>query len=133
MVESSSTSSSKPFTNKTILIRLDDTNYLLWRQQVFFTIESLALVDHVDGTLSIPPQNIRSKGGNIVVNSEYVAYKQQDYALCSWLLSSIGSSILPSLVSCKTALEIWEKVQQLFFVSSTTRIMPPSLFLKESA
>ncbi|GMJ04096.1 hypothetical protein HRI_004078800 [Hibiscus trionum] len=104
MVENSSTSSSKPFTNKTILIRLDDTNYLLWRQQVLFAIESLALVDHVDGTLTIPPQNVRSEGGNTVVNEEYVAYKQQDSALCSWLLSSIRPSILSSLVNCKTAL-----------------------------
>ncbi|GMJ01094.1 hypothetical protein HRI_003778600 [Hibiscus trionum] len=121
MAESSSTSYSKPFTNKTISIRLDDTNYLLWRQQVLFAIESLALVYHIDGTLTIPPQNVCSEKGNIVLNEEYVAYKQQDFAFCSWLLSSIGPSILPSLVSCKTALEIWEKVQQLFYVSLTTR------------
>ncbi|GMI73173.1 hypothetical protein HRI_000986600 [Hibiscus trionum] len=105
MVESSSTSS-KPFTNKTISIRLDHTNYLLWRQQVLFAIESLALVDHIDGTLTVPSQNVRSEGENTVPNEEYVAYKQQEFALCSWLLSSIGSSILHSLVNCKTALEI---------------------------
>ncbi|KAL4295800.1 hypothetical protein GQ457_12G006140 [Hibiscus cannabinus] len=36
--------SAKPFTNKSISIRLDETNYLLWRQQVLFAIDSLALV-----------------------------------------------------------------------------------------
>lgn len=28
----------KPLTNKTINIKLDDTNYLQWRQQIGFTI-----------------------------------------------------------------------------------------------
>ncbi|KAL4352750.1 hypothetical protein GQ457_06G024020 [Hibiscus cannabinus] len=116
-------SAAKPFTNKSISIRLDNTNYLLWRQQVLFTIESLALDGHVDGTLLVPSQYVLGEGGAKVSNPEYVSYKQQDSALCSWLLSSIGTSILPSLVNCKTALDIWTKVQSLFSVSSTTRIM----------
>ncbi|KAL4346407.1 hypothetical protein GQ457_17G000180 [Hibiscus cannabinus] len=116
-------SAAKPFTNKSKSIRLDNTNYLLWRQQVLFTIESLALDGHVDGTLPVPSQYVLGEGGAKVSNPEYVSYKQHDSALCSWLLSSIGTSILPSLVNCKTALDIWEKIQSLFSVSSTTKIM----------
>ncbi|GMI83412.1 hypothetical protein HRI_002010500 [Hibiscus trionum] len=55
--------SGKPFKNKTISIRLDDSNYLLWRQQVSFAIESLALTSHVDGTIKIPPQYVLSQEG----------------------------------------------------------------------
>ncbi|KAL4309252.1 hypothetical protein GQ457_01G011170 [Hibiscus cannabinus] len=115
-------SSSKPFTNKSISIRLDETNYLLWRQQILFAIESLALASHIDGTISVPPQYTMVDGVK-TVNAEFVVYKQQDSALCSWLLSSISTSILPSLVNCHTAFEIWEKVQKIFSVSSTTKIM----------
>ncbi|GMI72814.1 hypothetical protein HRI_000950700 [Hibiscus trionum] len=114
--------SGKPFKNKTISIRLDDSNYLLWRQQVLFAVESLALTSHVDGTIKIPPQFILQDGVK-TVNDEFLLYKQQDSALCSWLLSSIGSSILPTLVNCKTTFEIWEKIQQAFSISSTTKIM----------
>ncbi|KAL4352179.1 hypothetical protein GQ457_06G008700 [Hibiscus cannabinus] len=85
--------SSKPFTNKSISIQLDESNYLLWRQQ-------------------------RS-----ITKPEFVVYKQEDSALCSWLLSSISGTILPSLVNCRTAVEIWDKVQQNFSVFSTTKIM----------
>ncbi|XP_038991890.1 uncharacterized protein LOC120115193 [Hibiscus syriacus] len=46
-----------------------------------------------------------------------------DSALFSWLLSSIGPSVLPSLVNRKTASDIWEKIHHLFSVSSTTKIM----------
>ncbi|KAL4273083.1 hypothetical protein GQ457_13G020100 [Hibiscus cannabinus] len=83
----------KPFTNKSISIRLDKSNYLLWRQQALFTVESLALESHLDGTQTVPPQYVLIDGVK-TVNSEYVAHKQQDRALCSWLLSSISASIL---------------------------------------
>ncbi|KAL4296412.1 hypothetical protein GQ457_12G019670 [Hibiscus cannabinus] len=115
-------SSSKPFTNKSISIRLDVTNYLLWRQQVLFAIESLALSSHIDGTISVHSQYTMVDGVK-TVNAEFVVYKQQDSALYSWLLSSISTSILPSLVNCRTAFEIWEKIQKVFSVSSTTKIM----------
>ncbi|KAL4384768.1 hypothetical protein GQ457_15G009960 [Hibiscus cannabinus] len=128
-VSSSSSSSSslgvgasKPFTNKSISIRLDETNYLLWRQQVLFTIESLDLSSHIDGTSVVPSQYVLVNSEK-VPNPQYGSFKQHDNALCSWLLASISLSILPSLVSCRTAFEIWEKVQQIFSVSSTTKIM----------
>ncbi|GMI89537.1 hypothetical protein HRI_002623000 [Hibiscus trionum] len=113
----------KPFKNKTISIRLDDSNFLLWRQRVLFSIESLALLDHIDGALKVPSQYVLVPDGSKRLNPECVFFQQQDNALCSWLLSSIGSSILPFFVSCKKTLDIWEKVQQIFFVSSTTKLM----------
>ncbi|KAL4281085.1 hypothetical protein GQ457_03G012870 [Hibiscus cannabinus] len=119
---SSAVKDSKPFTNKSISIRLDETNYLLWRQQVLFTIESLDLSSHIEGTSVMPPQYLLVNGEK-VPNPLFSSFKQQDSALCSWLLASISLSILPSLVSCRTAFEIWEKIQQVFYVSSTTKIM----------
>ncbi|GMI81878.1 hypothetical protein HRI_001857100 [Hibiscus trionum] len=114
--------STKPFTNKSISIRLDDTNYLLWKQQIIFAIESLALTDHIDSDFSVPDQHILANGVRSV-NPEFTRFKQEDSALCSWLLSSMGPSILPALVNYKNALQIWEKVRQIFSVTSTTRVM----------
>ncbi|GMJ04572.1 hypothetical protein HRI_004126400 [Hibiscus trionum] len=114
-VSSSTMSSSKHFTNKIITIRLDESNFLLWKQQILFAIESLRLVSHVDGTISIPAQVVVIEKGERVLNLDYAFYKQEDSALCSRLLSSIIPSILSSLVGCKTALDIWEKLQQAFF------------------
>ncbi|KAE8692145.1 hypothetical protein F3Y22_tig00110858pilonHSYRG00096 [Hibiscus syriacus] len=77
----------------------------------------------------------RKPSGNKILNEEYVAYKQQDCALASWLLASISSalaswllasispSILPGLVRCKSSFDIWQKLEQMYFISSTTRIM----------
>ncbi|PPS14514.1 hypothetical protein GOBAR_AA06071 [Gossypium barbadense] len=38
-----------PFSNKSITIRLDETNYLLWKQMVFFMIKGNSLEKHIDG------------------------------------------------------------------------------------
>ncbi|KAL4320056.1 hypothetical protein GQ457_18G017850 [Hibiscus cannabinus] len=119
---SSAVRDSKPFTNKSISIRLDETNYLLWRQHVLFTIECLDLSSHIDGTSVVPPQYVLVNGEKMP-NPQFASFKQHDSALCSWLLASISLFILSSLVSCRTAFEIWEKVQQIFSVSSTTKIM----------
>ncbi|KAL4342170.1 hypothetical protein GQ457_08G026280 [Hibiscus cannabinus] len=115
-------SSAKPFVNKSISIRLDETNYLLWRQQVLFAIDSLALGSHIDGSAVVPSQYLVTNGVR-TPNPEFILFKQEDSALCSWLLSSISCSILPSLVNCRTALEIWDKIQQNFSIFSTTKIM----------
>ncbi|GMI64360.1 hypothetical protein like AT1G21280 [Hibiscus trionum] len=119
----SSSSSSKPFTNKTITIRLDESNFLLWKQQILFAVESLGLISHIDGTISIPPHVVDDEKGIKVPNPDYLFYKQEDSALCSWLLASISPSILSSLVGCKTAVDIWKKVQQAYSTSSTTKLM----------
>ncbi|KAE8690688.1 hypothetical protein F3Y22_tig00110893pilonHSYRG00288 [Hibiscus syriacus] len=65
----------------------------------------------------------RKPSGNKILNEEYVAYKQQDCALASWLLASISPSILPGLVRCKSSFDIWQKLEQMYSISSTTRIM----------
>ncbi|KAL4279802.1 hypothetical protein GQ457_03G033150 [Hibiscus cannabinus] len=82
-----------------------------------FTIESLDLSSHIDGTSVVPSQYVLVNGEK-VPNPHFASFKQHDSALCSWLLASISLSILPSLVSCRTAFEIWEKVQQIFSVSN---------------
>ncbi|KAE8682349.1 hypothetical protein F3Y22_tig00111254pilonHSYRG00131 [Hibiscus syriacus] len=89
----------------------------------FFVIESLALVGHIDGSVVVPQQYLLVEGGNKILNEEYVAYKEQDCALASWLLASISPSILPGLVRCKSAFDIWQKLEQKSSISSTTRIM----------
>lgn len=36
----------------------------------------------------------------------------QDQALFTWLLSTISESVLPRLLSCKHAYEVWDKVHK---------------------
>ncbi|KAL4348687.1 hypothetical protein GQ457_17G002420 [Hibiscus cannabinus] len=84
--------------------------------------KSLVSPSNIDGTQSIPPQFILVASEK-VSNHCFVSYKQQYSAICYWLLVSINTTILLSLVSCLKTCEIWEKVQQNFLFSSTIKIM----------
>ncbi|KAE8672931.1 hypothetical protein F3Y22_tig00111833pilonHSYRG00028 [Hibiscus syriacus] len=107
----SSVSMSKLFINKIITTRRDDTKYLLWRQQVLFAIQSLALV----GNMSIPSQYVVNNEGVKILSTDFLSFKQQDSALYSWPLVSISPSILPALgvalvqlmLSRTTGVSIW--------------------------
>ncbi|GMJ04156.1 hypothetical protein HRI_004084800 [Hibiscus trionum] len=76
--EVESSSSSKPFTNKTVSIRLDDSNYFLWKQQILFAVKNLALTDYIDGSLVVHPQIVFSEGGSRVSNPDYIRYRQEE-------------------------------------------------------
>ncbi|KAL4283298.1 hypothetical protein GQ457_16G016420 [Hibiscus cannabinus] len=78
-------------------------------------MESLALVEQIDSTITIPPQFLLGQDGVKTDNVEYMLYKHQDLTLCSWLLSSISASILHSLSVVKLPL-IFEKRFNISFL-----------------
>lgn len=56
-----------------------------------------------------------------VTNPEFVLWTQHDQFLISWLLSSMAESMLGHVIRCKTAVEIWNTLEQLFNTSSKAR------------
>lgn len=88
------------FSNKLITIQLDESNYLLWKQHVFFMIEGHSLEKHIDGSLVLD-----------LAQGDYASLKKQDWALASWLLASISLNILSSLIRCTFACDIWTMLQ----------------------
>lgn len=97
---------SKQFTNKTINIKLDNANYLKWRQQIGFTIVTHMLEGYLYESTCIDEWACNPDGTK-VRNHDFDAYKQQDSALSSWFLSSISPDLLPSLICYPTSHEIW--------------------------
>ena len=104
---------------------LDDTNFLLWKYQIDTAINGYGLEGYIDGTCTILARMIQdpSDKDKLINNKEYINYKRQDKLLASWLLSSISSSVLPQINGCKSAYEIWNKVDQIFSTQSATKIM----------
>ncbi|KAE8672445.1 Detected protein of unknown function [Hibiscus syriacus] len=112
-----------PFMNKYVNVRLDDNNFLLWKQQVLLMIQGHELEHLLDESLTVPPQTIVDESGELIVNPVYRRHKKQDSSLASWLLSTISSSILPQLVGAHTSAKIWNTVLSMFSKLSTTKIM----------
>ena len=94
------------------LVKLDNNNFLIWKQQVVFAIKGYGLQRFVLFEYAIPPRFLLkeyAQAGN--VNKAFVEWEQQDQLLLSWLLSSISEKVLPRLVGCETSFQVWVKLE----------------------
>ncbi|KAL6316844.1 hypothetical protein AAG906_022514 [Vitis piasezkii] len=109
--------------NQLIDVKLDVTNYPIWKRQVQTAIRGYGLEGFILGTREVPPELIQVEDGTQMVNPAYISYQQQDHLLASWILTSMSPSFLPQLVGCDTALDIWNTVGHIFTSQSTAKIM----------
>lgn len=99
-------SSSLPMTGKTnvisfnqpISVKLDDKNFLLWKQQILYAISGHELEKFIEGPNSWPQKYDSSeKEAAGEVSDEFKRWKKQDQLLVSWILSSMTETLLTSL------------------------------------
>lgn len=110
-------------------IRLDRTNYAFWRVQILSTVRAHCLDDLLDKAPQIPIQFLPNSRDQ-AINPEFVTWKRRDQYLVSWMLSSIGESMLGYVTRCATASQIWHVLEDLFQSQSKARIMQLSLQLQ---
>ncbi|KAL4295744.1 hypothetical protein GQ457_12G010190 [Hibiscus cannabinus] len=111
------------FANKRVNVCLNETNYLLWKQQLVLTIRGLELEGFMDGYVPVPSKIARNRGGEEVSNPLYLQYIKQDSSLASWLLSTVSPHILPQLVGSETTAGIWKTITDKYSNLSTTKFM----------
>ncbi|KAE8703804.1 hypothetical protein F3Y22_tig00110462pilonHSYRG00109 [Hibiscus syriacus] len=116
-------SSSRGFTNKKVNVVLDETNFLLWKQQILLTIRSHQLERLLTGGISTPPMTTLDANGELQVNEAYEDFIAQDSALASWLLSTVSTHLLPQFVGAETAAAVWETILKFFAKRSTMSVM----------
>ncbi|KAG8501711.1 hypothetical protein CXB51_004699 [Gossypium anomalum] len=97
------------FATKKLSILLDDSNYLLWRQQVLLAVKTYKLQMFLNVRSTPPPRLFQ--------------YEQQDSALASWLLSSVSPAVLPHLIGLETSAQIWNAIVSLYGNKTTSRLM----------
>ena len=105
--------SSSAFPNS-ISEKLDDSNFLLWRQQIDLVIKSHRLQCFVVNPV-IPPQFLSDADREIGnENPAYEIWEQHDQILLAWLQLTLSKSILLwCLVSIQTY-QVWDKIHKYF-------------------
>ncbi|KAE8683492.1 hypothetical protein F3Y22_tig00111207pilonHSYRG00167 [Hibiscus syriacus] len=111
------------FTNKKINVVLDETNFLLWKQQVLLAIHSHRLERLLTGAMQSPPEITVDEDGSLIPNEAYDDFIAQDSVLASWLLSTISPHLLSQFVGAETVISIWVMVLQYFATRSSTSVM----------
>lgn len=101
-----------------VSVKLDENNYLLWKQQIITAVYGYGLESHLTQD-QVPPmfKNIQDETASIL-NSDFTDWRRQDHLLMSWLLASMSKGMLTRMVGCECSFEIWEKVR-IHFASQT--------------
>jgi hypothetical protein len=81
----------------------------------------------IDGTNTPPsPQVSTSPNGTLTISTNpdtVLWWLRQDQLILSMLMSSISDDMLPQVINCKTAQELWNTLDQIFTFESQARTL----------
>jgi len=104
-----------------VSVKLDDTNYLQWKQQVEGVLRGTKMVRYVVSP-QIPPVFLsdaaREAGDE---NPAFTDWEEQDSLLCTWILSTISSSLLARFVRLRHSHEVWDAIHAYCYTQMRTR------------
>ena len=88
-------------------VKLDQSNYLIWRSQVLASIRGNRLEKFIDETITPPPSHIAQRIDDelrSVENPDLSSWKAQEQVLLGWLLSSMSEGIISLVFNLETSL-----------------------------
>ncbi|KAL5578167.1 hypothetical protein UlMin_019866 [Ulmus minor] len=119
---------SYPMLNHTLSVKLDRTNYILWRSQIDNVVFANGFEDYIDET-SVCPEKELSPG---VINPAFIAWRRQDRTILSWIYSSLTPSIMAQIIGHTSSHSAWIALEHSFSSSSRARIMQLRLELQST-
>ncbi|KAG8500188.1 hypothetical protein CXB51_004156 [Gossypium anomalum] len=103
------------------VVKLDESTFIQWQQQVRFILRGYGLLGFLDGTFTALTRFVRSTDGTLIANPSALLFEQQDNLLTSWLLSMISSSFLSSFTDVRTACDVWTMANSIFTADTSTK------------
>lgn len=117
--------------NSPVSVKLKETNYLIWRQQVLATIRGYGLEGFLTGTMEKPQEWISEKGATQrTPNPDYINWERQDQLLAAWLQSSLSEGIMVLVVGLSSTSDIWRALETNFSSQSKAKLMQYKLQLQ---
>lgn len=106
--------------NQSGSVRLDRSNFLLWRSLVLAALRGHRMDGYVLGNRPAQPEYVA--GSNDVVNPAFEEWLAADQIIYSWLLSTMTPEVASEFLHCKTACEMWNAVIDLMSANCRSRI-----------
>ncbi|KAH9736625.1 retrovirus-related pol polyprotein from transposon RE1 [Citrus sinensis] len=141
MINSNQASASVTF-NFIQLVKLDRSNYLVWKAQVRASIIANGLEGFVTGDSICPDRYLNltegeSSSSAMLIsqrqeNPEYIVWMKTDKLLQSWMLSSMVDNVLIMVINCESSLELWKRLGQIFMSQSKARFLPLKLQIQST-
>ena len=111
-----------------VTLKLTQTNYPLWREQVLGLAESQDLVDHITKGASIPtkyntPAANTTEAENTTpqLTQEFIAWQKSDRLLRGWIIGTLSEEALGLVIGLDTTLTVWEALKEAYAQDSQER------------
>ena len=107
-----------------VSVRLDETNFLIWKHQILSAIRGYNLYDFIDRSVKPPAKYTPDPKDPepASLNPDYKDWERQDQLLASWISCSMTDPMLTRVVGCTTSLQIWERIQSHFASQTRARV-----------
>lgn len=117
--------------NHPLGVKLTDSNFLIWQQQIQAIVIGHDLEGFLTGEEEAPPRLITDPGsGSNIANPKFLAWRRQDQLLSAWIQSSLSESAMTLVVGLKSAKDVWKALQTSFASQSRAKIMQYRMYLQ---
>ena len=106
-------------------VRLDATNFTLWKGLTLPNLSGAGLHGHLDGTTVAPDKTLKHGTGDDAVditNPAYTLWWTTDQRVLELLLGSMEPDIACQLIGCTTAAAVWSAVHTMYGAQSRANI-----------
>jgi len=102
-----------------VSVKLDNTNYLQWKQQVEGVLHGTKMVKIVVSP-QIPPVFLSDPTAG-KENPAYIEWEEQDSLLCMWILSTVSPSLLSRFIRLRHSWQVWDEIHTYCYTQMRTR------------
>jgi hypothetical protein len=108
-----------------VTVKLDHTNYLMWKFQITGILDAYSLLDHLEDPIPCPSKFLLGQNGAETqeVNPSYVQWKSRDKTLFSLLSSTLSPSAISLVMGQTTASGIWKVILNMYTSISRSSIV----------
>uniref|UniRef100_A0A2N9I2N4 Retrotransposon Copia-like N-terminal domain-containing protein n=1 Tax=Fagus sylvatica TaxID=28930 RepID=A0A2N9I2N4_FAGSY len=86
-----------------VSVKLDHSNYVLWKYQITSILKAYSVLSFVDGTQQCPPEYLQNSNGSLQENSLYQQWISRDQGLLTLINSTLSPTALSLVVGQTTA------------------------------
>ncbi|KAJ8639269.1 hypothetical protein MRB53_015963 [Persea americana] len=94
-----------------IPIKLDNSNFLLWKSLFRPILQSHCLEPFIDGLALIPPRDLTDSANKTTPNPAFFEWCEKDPTLLSWINATLSNSALPYIVGMETTKAAWDSLE----------------------
>ena len=106
-------------------VKLDFTNYIVWKHQISVILEAYAMIDFLDSSCVAPNSFLKDSTGNFIgeSNPEYISWRSRKQAHFTFINSMLSPSVLALTVGQRSAKAVWIVLENRFASVSRSHVL----------